>query len=366
MLRLIVAFAAVLASFYYGIIYENPTLITIGYGLGTLLILSVIEVIYRMFTIKCFLEIPIAMAEQDVPVTVAFKLKNNSFLPTGQVDIRMTIRNYMARKGHTDWYTVAGVPKGRSRHDSKVLLYGAGSHEVELIRMRVHSLFGLFSLTKKCTDYGSVLVLPEVHPMGISISEGTRNFMGDSDVYDEFRPGHDPGETYEIRGYRPKDKLQSIHWKLSAKTEDLMVKESSMPKACATVMLMELLELDKKRTEQTIDSFLELGASLSFCMMDEQCPHFVAWFSRETGDVRRIRVDDEESFYLFLNHYMRDGVTSTNKNLRDAYREKYRNEWYRHDIGINNRLEVYKDGELLKKLDVKNIKDECEKLELLL
>ncbi len=366
MVRCIIALIAWAACFYYGVLYENQVLLTIHFGLWILLPMSVAEVVYRMFTLNCRLEIPIGMTEPEMPVTVSFKLNNKGFLPAGRVDVRLRIRNAMGRNGDTDSFTIAEIPRGLSRHDSKVVLRGAGSHEVELISMRIYALSGLFSLTKKCRDFSYVLVLPQTHPVSIQVSEGTRNFLGDADIYDEFRPGHDPGETFEIRDYRPKDKLQSIHWKLSAKTENLMVKENSLPKACANVLLMELLDLDQRKMEQTLDAYLELGVSLSFGLMDEKCPHFVAWFSRETKDVRRIRVDDEESFYIFLNHYLRDGARDSKRSLREAYREKYRNEWYRNDVTINNRLEIYKNGELLKKIEEKNVKDECEKLELLL
>ena len=111
--------------------------------------------------------------------------------------------------------------------------------------------------------------------------------------------------------------------------------------------------------------YLDLIASLSYTLMDQKCTHFVAWYSAEKDGIRRIRVDDEESFYLFLNAYLRE-VNPTEKSLREEYRKKFRNEWYLHDIVINEKLELYKNGEFVTKLDEKKIQDECEKMELLL
>ncbi|MBR2633811.1 MAG: DUF58 domain-containing protein, partial [Lentisphaeria bacterium] len=39
------------------------------------------------------------------------------------------------------------------------------------------------------------------------------------------KPGGGYGENYEIRQYRPGDNLNQIHWKLSAKVGDLMLRE---------------------------------------------------------------------------------------------------------------------------------------------
>ncbi len=366
MFNLLVSALITVACFYYGILYENAPIITVGYTLLVLIVLSWIEVVYRMFTVKCHLDIPITMVDQNMPVSVIVKMNNKSFLPCGRADVRMRIRNSLAQKGKIRWFSIPSVSKKKSQYKFKVVLHGAGSHEVELIKLRIHSTLGLVTMTKRCKDFGSILVLPEIHSVPLQISDGTKNFLGDADVFDEFRPGHDPGETFEIREYREKDKLQSIHWKLSAKTEDLMVKEHSLPRACAIVLLLELKEIPKKQIEVLIPSFLELISSISFCLMDNKTPHFIAWFSKETGDVRRIRVDDEESFYIFLAHYLQEGVTQKGKDLREEYREKYRSEWYLHDVCINNQLEVFKNGELVYKLNAKSLKDECEKMELLL
>ena len=366
MVSLLISLLITAVCFYYRILYENTVILTLGYALILLLLFSVIEVVYRLCTLKCHLEIPITMAEQSQPVSIVFRIKNNSIFSGGRVDVRMKIRNSLAKKGKTRWFTVSQVEPKTSRHTFQVVLYGAGSHEVELIRIRIHSTLGLFSVTRKCKDFGSILILPEIYSTLIQVSEGVRNFMGDADYYDEFRPGYDPGETYEIRPYREKDKLQSIHWKLSAKTDDLMVKENSLPKACAIVLLLDLKKINSGAMEENMAAYLELASSISFCLMDEKIPHFIAWHSRETGDVRRIRVDDEESFYLFLIHYLRDGAPWNEKDVREEYREKYKNEGYLHDVCVNNHLEVYRNGELIYKLDVKKIKDECEKMELLL
>ncbi len=366
MVSLLICVLITAVCFYYGVLYENAAIITIGYALGLLTVLSVIEVIYRRFTLKCHLDIPITMTDQYMPVAIVVQMNNKGFLPCGRVDVRMRIRNSFAKRGKLRWFTITEVKKGSSRHSHKVVLYGAGSHEVELIKIRIYSMFGLVWTTKRCKDFGSILILPEIHSIPIQITEATKNFMGDADVFDEFRPGHDPGETFEIREYREKDKLQSIHWKLSAKTEDLMVKEHSLPRACAIVLLLDLKDAHRKQMEMLVPSFLELIASVSFCLMDNKTPHFIAWFSRETGEVRRIRVDDEESFYIFLTHYLRDGASQSQIDLREEYRNRYKNEWYLHDICMNSHLEIYKNGELIYKLDAKSLKDECEKMELLL
>lgn len=365
MISLIVSLLITAACLYYGILYENVAIITMGYALGLGLVLSVFEVVYRYVTIRCSLEIPIAVAERDVPANIVFHLSNRGILPSGRVDVYMKVRSTLRQRRESMHFAVPQLPRKDSCYHIPLVFKSAGSHEVELIRLRIYSTLGLCSLRKRCRDYGSVLVLPEIHPVGIQVSEGTRHFMGDAEVYDEIRMGNIPGDSSDVREYRPKDKLQSIHWKLSARMDELMVREYSHPKACAIVLLPDL-QLKKGIRCKNAEAFLELVTSISFVLMDGKTPHFVAWMSRETGQIRRARVDDEESFYLSLVYYLQDADWYQNKNLRQEYRERYRNEYYLHDVQVDSQLRLLLDGECVASMDRVRIKDECEKLELLL
>lgn len=375
--------------FYIGILYTNQTILLLGYTIGILLIVSVLEILVRRFTVKCSLEIPITMAEQGMSAAVNIRIHNQLFLPVRRVDVCMGVCNPLQRLHRQQWITLFDCKSGNHKYSRKIELKEAGNHEIEIGQIRIYGFFGLISIKKKCEVFDSILVMPQVHSTGVRITEAVRNFLGDADVYDDFRAGNDSGEIFEVREYREKDKLQSIHWKLSAQTGQLMVKENSQPNACAVVVFLELND-EKKSSERrkrnigksrkkdkllhrrkfqkrvhTANAYLELISSISYCLMDNKCPHFVAWYSKEKEDIRRIRIDDEESFYLFLNCYLRE-ADYTNKDIRKEYKEKYQSEWYLYDISINEKLEIWKNGEFVTRLDEKKIVDECEKLELLL
>ena len=368
MISIGIVLLVVTGCFYLGILYTNTVILTIAYALLVLLGISMLELCYRFFTMRCYIDVPISMTEEGRPVNALVKIRNKSILPAGKVEVKIESKNVFQKKGNVQWIILPNVTIGEQKHGISLEIKGAGCHDIFVKQMKIHSMFGLIYLTKKCRDFSSVMILPNIHSINVQVTEGVRNFIGDADVYDEFRPGHDSGETFEIREYREKDKLQSIHWKLSAKMDELMVKENSLPKACAIVLMLEFQPVERKKGQRKnwdASAYLELAASMSFALMEEKCPHFVAWYSTEKEGIRRIRVDDEESFYLFLDAYLREALP-IKKDIRKQYREDYKNEWYLHDIALNQKLEIYKNGEFLTRLEEKKIKDECEKLELLL
>ena len=50
------------------------------------------------------------------------------------------------------------------------------------------------------------------------------------------RPGGGPGEDYDLREYRVGDPLRSVHWKLSSKKDELVVRETLEPQQAAIVV----------------------------------------------------------------------------------------------------------------------------------
>ena len=117
----------------------------------------------------------------------------------------------------------------------------AGSYEIQLRKVRIYDMTGLFYLDYRSAVRGecaTLAVLPVICPMGIRLSEAVRNFAGEAEVYDSVRSGTDQSETLKLRPFQDGDKLRNIHWKLSAKAEELIVREDSMPRGCPVVVLV--------------------------------------------------------------------------------------------------------------------------------
>ena len=77
-----------------------------------------------------------------------------------------------------------------------------------------------------------------------------------ADGLDEFTESDNKGnissDVKEIREYRPGDRLQRIHWKLSAKLDDLFVKEMAHTSVLSLIILPELNRDDIEDTFETL------------------------------------------------------------------------------------------------------------------
>ncbi len=105
--------------------------------------------------------------------------------------------------------------------------------------------------------------------------------------------GSDPGETLGIREYRPGDPIRQIHWKLSQKTDKLMLRETGLAVSDEILLLFESAP-SPEPTEEDAPAALEALLSLSASLLEEGLPHTIAWKSGEALQTAEVAREEDE------------------------------------------------------------------------
>ena len=113
-----------------------------------------------------------------------------------------------------------------------------GVYETTTLEKRVYDIFGLWGWKKTPPAPSREVILPTPDDNFMDMNPEAQ-ITPDSDEYSQNQPGNDPGETFAIREYIPGDPLKSIHWKLSNKTDKLLVRELGLPVESHVLLLME-------------------------------------------------------------------------------------------------------------------------------
>lgn len=120
-----------------------------------------------------------------------------------------------------------------------------GKLYVELYKPGVYDYLGIFGWKMKQKDKQTVLILPE--PVEMEVPPSLYKHLEPRWLK---KPGGGYAENHEIRQYQPGDNLNQIHWKLSAKVGELMLREPMMPERGLMLLTMDLngsaAELDTK------------------------------------------------------------------------------------------------------------------------
>lgn len=153
----------------------------------------------------------------------------------------------------------------------------------------VYDYLGLFRLKVRNIGESAVAVRPV--PMKMGIPGQVHRYI--SKAWKP-KPGGGFAENHELRLYRPGDKLNQLHWKLTAKTGKLIVREAMEPLHSRIALAMDLMgtpeELDRK-----LGRLLWLGEFL----LNEQQQFEVAVL---TGDgLLRYPIDTKQSLLKTLD-----------------------------------------------------------------
>ncbi len=152
-----------------------------------------------------------------------------------------------------------------------------GRLHVRAYRVRLFEPFGLFCRPLSCRIEQGADIPPQTAVLSVALAD-TADFLSDSQQYSAQKPGYDPSETFRIREYVPGDPIRQIHWKLSGKTDTLLVRDLGLPVVSQMLLLLETASLPGAPvTPDCMDKMLDLLASVSQALLADGVSHTIGW-----------------------------------------------------------------------------------------
>lgn len=150
-----------------------------------------------------------------------------------------------------------------------------GRLSIAVKEVRLMDFLGLFQKQLELPPAAGCLIYPQVFPV-ILRELPQSGIAEDSSLYSQHRPGNANTEIFALHEYTAGDDLRKIHWKLSAKSEEIMVRDFSLPLSHSVTVLLELSLQDN--TEQTLSHCIDTLFSLSAQLLEQGVRHSVAWY----------------------------------------------------------------------------------------
>ncbi len=209
-------------------------------------------------------------------IAVRFTLRRKRRLPLGPVGIDMVFENILY--GDAKELRIRLQP-GEEREMTFVYSMEAedcGNVKIRGERLECADLLGLFAFKRPAGIFQEILIYPpqlRLHAKLIQKPE-TKNF---GEMYDPYKKGQDVSEVSGLRDYVPGDAMNSIHWKLSGKLDQLIVREFGRPSHYNTLILYEMAKSfgDVKIPRAFDNAALALTASLSLSLLELNLEHNV-------------------------------------------------------------------------------------------
>lgn len=197
---------------------------------------------------------------------------NRSLIPVAQMKIVMEKKDGLNRdiKSLQRLYGL----DGREKREIKLDLSGehCGRMEYYLRKVRVYDYLGICAWTIRRKQKAELWVLPRVENLDgeelkLILQEGTG-----------FAQYTDDGDAYEIRDYSMGDRLHRVHWKLSARMEELQIRESNGHGGKATLFLLTDFRTGPEEEQQKEwDAYLDRAISLLVILYEAELLEGICW-----------------------------------------------------------------------------------------
>ena len=248
-----------------------------------------------------------AMVERGQRAGWDLVLDGESRLPVARISGRMRVENRMTGERWTFSLSLMSPARGAWVRRT-VEAARCGALECRVDRLWVTDCLGLFALPVQLPAAATVLVCPRGEDPGpVRLPDGAG-----VPVPAARRDSRGLGEDYELRPYREGDELRSIHWKATARREELVVRETMVPRRPLPVLTFDHFGLPAE-VERTLDRV----AGWSAALVRQARPHEICWAEPETGTVRRCPVADRADWEKCLALLLSDRAPLTGRSILD-------------------------------------------------
>lgn len=285
----------------------------IAYPLAMLAVFSIVK---KRCTAAISAECQSCLKNRDIVVKV--NMKNRTIFPVPNTVLNLKFSNSLSENSEKVSFL---IPWHANKNESLKTVISSkccGKLVMKIENICIYDYIKLFKFKiKPQNPTAAVIVMPDAYPLDAVISNSLHE-NHESDSYSKIKSGDDPSEVFNIREYSEGDKINRIHWKLSSKTDKMMVKEYSLPITCNTLIMPELI-LNNTCTPDDFDSFMDTLASLSQFFAENNTMHTVMWYDSSSNNIINYTVDGTSDSALMLRKLLSSDAYHDKRYVLDNY-----------------------------------------------
>lgn len=236
------------------------------------------------------------------------------------VSIRLEAENILTGQKQEAQAELSAFKKGKCRVQFSFCSPYCGQIEIRIKEITFSDCLGVFCRQSNVCAVAQILVFPrgaEIFPE----NEEIEHYDMESYKYSSSRKGDDVSETFGIRAYEPGDSARYIHWKMSAKTEELLVKELSLPVENRLMIIADKGSSEEQPNPEAADKITELFEALSRTAASRGIKHKIGWYDCRTDQFEKYEINSEDDILhamlgLLSSPHRKDIMTAAERYLQ--------------------------------------------------
>ncbi len=307
--------AVVLATYVFA---NEPGVLTVAVWMAAVWMLSLPYCFFaaKKTKIRLFLE-------RNDPFEYGYEIAYRGWLPIVSVKIFTEILNVYTGEKLVELQVSAAGKKKPVRINKRVEGEFCGCIQIQIQNISITDPLGLWNISVEPEPQfwqKSYVVMPDYFSIETVLEEDV-TAMIDSENYSMYYPGNDPGETFAIREYVPGDPIKKIHWKLSQKTDKLLVREFGRPVVDETLLLFEnrIVDPSVMCSPAQKDALARLLYSMGNSLLTDQHRFTVGYYDGVGEEMRICPVAEKEEWDDRIRQILRCSFTQGDTTVAGAY-----------------------------------------------
>lgn len=184
-----------------------------------------------------------------------------------------------------------------------------GCLDIEFTKIRIYDYSGLFCFFLKLPEKKSIIVMPTlIRPKPMPVLPMDK--IGGKGL--KPKPGGGFAEDYDLREYRIGDPLNMLHWKLSAKLDELIVKEPLISEKGKIYICFNLFG-----SPDELDSIFGQIFYISLTLLQRMIEFSLCWYGQD-GKLKIVEIKEKADFLRFIAAIFSAKLAKTGKAI-DKY-----------------------------------------------
>ncbi|MFV0393446.1 MAG: DUF58 domain-containing protein [Coprobacillaceae bacterium] len=271
----------VFITFYMGGMYWSPALLLVFFIEILLFVICFIQSFYLAWNLHIRLKIDSKTVLRDNKVKGYIVVKNTSILPINAFELQWSYKNCLSSSKGNTIVNGAGAIRGKDEVylDFDISSKHCGNIEIEIKNIKIYDYLSLFCRKLKQEYKEEIIVLPKENKIDMILSS---NFI---DTIQNNKDTNQLGMNitdFHIREYEDGDSIKHIHWKLTAKTEEVWTKEYFDEESYVIPIHLDLY-YEEMMSLYEWDAFFEIVTAIALELLKTDIKHSISWFDIYTN-----------------------------------------------------------------------------------
>lgn len=242
-----------------------------------------VYVIVGVFFIKINLELKSKVVIRNEEIKLNVLINNKSFLPFSMIEIKYSLPQKVGLPSENKTVCFNILAKKKYKCEEKIICKHIGVYKSKLEFIKISDLFGFFKFKLKSKSEVELLVLPR----RTFIPKFNNNLFSELKNSIIMKTNINTYDIFGTRNYIAGDELRLVHWKNSAKTDDIVIKEFEEKKDITNLIILDLKKYyDNEKNYNYIDAVVEMAVSIIDKLISDRIKTDIIWYEQNQTDIK--------------------------------------------------------------------------------